>query len=58
VLRRAQLVTEERAGTRRMYEANAEGLEMLRRYLEQFWGDALSSFAAAAKKQSRGRRKS
>jgi DNA-binding transcriptional ArsR family regulator len=57
VLRDANLVSEERDGTRRLYEANGRGLEMLRRYLEQYWGEALSSFAVEAKKKTRSRRK-
>lgn len=57
VLRNANLVSEERAGTRRIYEANAKGLEALRRYLEQFWGDALASFAAEANKRAKRSKK-
>jgi DNA-binding transcriptional ArsR family regulator len=56
VLRSAKLVSEERDGTRRMYQAHAEGLEQLRRYLERYWGDALASFAAQAKKAKEKKR--
>jgi DNA-binding transcriptional ArsR family regulator len=59
VLRNANLVSEHREGTRRLYETNAEGLEKLRLYLEGFWGEALASFATAAKGRSKNlRRKS
>jgi DNA-binding transcriptional ArsR family regulator len=57
VLRNANLVSEEREGTRRIYEANGRGLAMLRSYLERYWGDALASFAAEAKRNAKGRRK-
>ena len=48
VLKNANLVTETAQGTRRIYRADPEGLAELRRYLENFWGDALSAYAAAA----------
>ena len=56
VLRNAQLVSEERAGTRRLYSANAEGLAALRAYLEDVWGKVLADFTAEAKKKKRGKR--
>lgn len=49
VLKAAGLVSEEREGTRRFYQARAEGLEELRRYLEGYWGELLAEFAAAAR---------
>jgi DNA-binding transcriptional ArsR family regulator len=57
VLRDAGLVAEEREGTRRFYEARAEGLEELRRYLEHTWGDLLGAFAAEAKRRKKGKGK-
>ena len=51
VLRNAQLVSEERMGTRRLYSANAEGLAALRTYLEDVWGKVLADFTAEAKKR-------
>ena len=53
VLAAANLVSQQRDGTRRLYEANPEGLEALRRYVEQYWGEMLGSFEMAAKKEAR-----
>jgi DNA-binding transcriptional ArsR family regulator len=45
VLREAGLVEQEaRVGTRRIYRLRAEGLDELRVYLEQVWGDAATRF--------------
>ena len=41
----AGLVTVTKQGTRNIYVARAEGLADLRRYLDQLWGDVLTSFA-------------
>lgn len=49
VLREAKLVSEERQGTRHIFRADAEGLAALKGYLEEYWGDVLGKFAAAAK---------
>lgn len=57
ILRDANLVSEERDGTRRLYEANGRGLEMLRRYLEQYWGEALASFASEATRTTKRKRR-
>jgi DNA-binding transcriptional ArsR family regulator len=48
VLTAADLVSSTQQGTRRLYEANAAGLEALRHYLETYWGDLLGAFAAEA----------
>ena len=48
VLRHARLVRERRHGTRRIYSVDAEGLAELRAYLDEFWGEALARFKAAA----------
>jgi DNA-binding transcriptional ArsR family regulator len=56
VLREAGLVSETPDGTKRIYRAEAEGLEALRSYLEGYWGDVLGAYAQEASK--RGRRKS
>ncbi len=50
-LKDAQLVTEHRAGTRRIYAIDTQGLLALRAYLDQFWDDALSAFAAHVRAQ-------
>lgn len=48
ILREAGLVGEEARGTRRIYRLRAEGIEAVRAYLEQLWGDASSRFRMAA----------
>jgi len=55
VLRDAGLVQEQRAGTRRIYSADAKALGELRAYVDQMWQTALGRFAASAGK--RGGRK-
>ena len=57
VLREAQLVSETPDGTKRIYRAEGEGLESLRSYLEDYWGDVLSSYANEASKKARKRRR-
>ena len=61
VLRQARLGSDERQGTRTLYRAEPEGLEALRAYLEEYWGEILGRFASAAKEQRKStprRRKS
>ncbi len=48
VLKDAGLVTVRRDGTRRLYRARPEGLEGVRAFLEEFWGDRLWRLKAAA----------
>lgn len=48
ILREAGLVTERRAGTRRLYRARPEGLAELRAFLESMWPEALTAFKAIA----------
>lgn len=43
VLKQAGLLTERRDGTRRMYRARPEGLEQLRRLVDDIWADALDT---------------
>src|ERR1700742_1548215 len=50
VLKEAGLVREERDGTRRIYEIDPAGLGELRRWLDQFWDEALEAFRAEAGK--------
>lgn len=47
VLRGARLVTHVQEGTRRYYRADPRGLESLRRYVESYWDDVLTAYAAA-----------
>lgn len=58
-LKNAGLVTDRPEGTRRMYFINPEGLGELRRWLDEFWEDALEAFKKeveeAEKKPARNR---
>ncbi len=47
VLKEAGLVSERPRGTRRIYAVDPAGLAPLRAYLERFWGEVLTAFAAA-----------
>jgi len=53
VLKEAGLVTERRNGTRRLYRLNPDGLDELRRYVEDYWTDALAAFKAEAERERR-----
>lgn len=53
VLKHARLVIDRPAGTRRVYQVNPEGIEMLRRYFDRFWTDALAAFKKAADKEEK-----
>lgn len=46
VLESAHLVSVTPSGKRRLYSIKREGLNELRQYLESFWSDALSAYAA------------
>jgi DNA-binding transcriptional ArsR family regulator len=48
VLKHAGLVTDQPAGTRRIYQLDPDGIEALRRYLDGFWKRSLAAFKAAA----------
>ena len=48
VLKDAELVVEQVAGTRRLYRVNQAGLMAVRDYLDRFWETALDSFAILA----------
>jgi DNA-binding transcriptional ArsR family regulator len=48
VLKDAGLVTEEPKGTRRIYALHDTGIEAVRRYLEEVWGDAATRFRLMA----------
>jgi len=56
VLREAGLVTERRAGTRRLYRARPSGAADVRAWLEDFWDDGLARLQRAAEQEeSNGR---
>lgn len=46
VLKEARLVTEVQDGARRIYHIDPAGLGQLRRWLDQFWDQALENFKA------------
>jgi DNA-binding transcriptional ArsR family regulator len=50
VLKDAGLVTDSKAGTRRYYKLNPEGIALLRAHFDQVWEQALSAFQIAAEK--------
>jgi len=47
VLKDAGLVIDRRAGSRRIYQLDPEGVGALRAYLDRFWSQALTAFKAA-----------
>jgi DNA-binding transcriptional ArsR family regulator len=57
VLREADLLSERRDGTRRLYRARPEGLGDLRDFLEQFWDERLETLRREAEREERKRRR-
>ena len=55
VLKEAGLVTERRDGTRRLYLARKEGIDDLRRFLDDFWDDRLDRLRDAAERAQRAK---
>jgi len=51
VLKRAGLVSDQRDGSRRLYEIDLDGVDALRTYLDSFWTDALAAFSKAAERK-------
>jgi DNA-binding transcriptional ArsR family regulator len=51
ILKEAGLVTERRAGTRRLYRADPEGLTELRDFLSGMWSQALASYTRYAQQE-------
>jgi DNA-binding transcriptional ArsR family regulator len=47
VLKDAGLVTDRRAGNRRIYQLDPDGVGALREYLDGFWNRSLAAFKAA-----------
>jgi DNA-binding transcriptional ArsR family regulator len=56
VLREAGLVHEEPRGTRRIYALQEDGIEAVRTYLEQVWGEAATRFRLMAENSADRRR--
>jgi DNA-binding transcriptional ArsR family regulator len=50
VLKSAGLVTDQAAGTRRVYSVDSAGIAAIREYFDQFWRQSLASFRTAASK--------
>jgi DNA-binding transcriptional ArsR family regulator len=48
LLKEAELVAEEARGTRRIYRVQEQGIEAVRGYLEQVWGEAAARFRLMA----------
>src|SRR5437588_11654634 len=46
VLKEAGLVSDRAEGTRRVYHIDPKGLAAVRRWLDQFWDEALAAFQA------------
>jgi DNA-binding transcriptional ArsR family regulator len=51
VLKDAGLVADQRAGNRRVYQVEPDGVVALRAYLDRFWSRSLTAFKAAADQQ-------
>lgn len=51
VLKDAGLVREKPEGTRRIYEIDPKGLGQLRRWLDEFWDEALESFRVEVERE-------
>jgi DNA-binding transcriptional ArsR family regulator len=51
ILKQARVVRERREGRNRIYELDRSGLNAVRRYFDQFWGEALDSFKQAVEKR-------
>ena len=54
VLKHAGLLSERRAGTRRLYSVRPGGLEELRAFIEGFWDDRLDSLKREAEREEQG----
>ena len=52
LLKEAGLVTDRAEGTRRLYRLHDEGIEAVRAYLEEVWGDAAARFRLLAENTS------
>jgi DNA-binding transcriptional ArsR family regulator len=51
VLKDAGLVSDRRAGNRRIYQLDPEGIDALRSYLDRFCKQSLAAFKAAAEQR-------
>jgi DNA-binding transcriptional ArsR family regulator len=53
VLKRAHLVSDHAAGTRRIYQVDPDALAILRAYFESFWSRSLETFREYADSDNR-----
>jgi DNA-binding transcriptional ArsR family regulator len=53
VLKDAGLVTDRRAGNRRIYQLDPDGVAALRAYLDRFWNRSLAAFKGAVEPQEK-----
>ena len=53
ILKRANLVTDRSAGTRRLYAVNPDALASLRAYFDRFWAQALVAFKKRVESEAR-----
>src|SRR5215469_6882443 len=53
VLKEAGLVADRSEGTRRIYHIDPKGLGAMRAWLDQFWQEALDSFAAEVERSAK-----
>jgi len=53
VLKEAGLVVDRRAGNRRIYQLDPDGVGALRAYLDQFWNSALAAYKDAVENQTK-----
>ena len=53
LLKQAGLVSAAPEGTRRLYRLHDDGLDAVRSYLDEVWGDAAANFRAAAEGNGR-----
>jgi DNA-binding transcriptional ArsR family regulator len=53
VLKDVGLVTDRQEGTRRLYQADPDGLAVLREHLDGFWQRSLAAFEQRAENESR-----
>ena len=54
VLKEAGLVADRPEGTRRVYYIDPQGLGALRKWLDQFWDEALAAFQAEVERTAKG----
>jgi DNA-binding transcriptional ArsR family regulator len=52
VLKEAELVTDQRAGNRRIYQVNAHGVDALRAQLDRYWNKALAAYKEAVEQDT------